>query len=358
MMSTLPDSAITAAAPVAPRSIRVLFCCNPGYYQHLAVALASLLQNNQRRPLDVTVVVSAQDTEAERKLLSVLPTHPDAKVTIRQFGLEKFHTLHTSGHITTETYLRILALDTLPADCEKIIYLDSDLVVVSALDDLWEIDLSGHALAGVLDPYADDRPGALGMPRSASYVNAGVLLINVKRWREKDLAARVLAYAEREGSRLHCHDQDAINAVLHEQILTLPFRWNCQARMFRRCNSLIGPNRAAVLAATRDPAIIHYTTGQKPWMFTAFMPKRALYRHYLAMTAWRDTPPTRRSLFHVPEALFNGAAYMLGSSLNFHLFLRTSKVGRVLARGEGLVRRLGWSPRPRVLPPVGGSGRL
>jgi lipopolysaccharide biosynthesis glycosyltransferase len=331
VMSTLPDSAVTAAAPVAPRSIRVLFCCNPGYYQHLAVALASLLQNNQRRPLDVTVVVSARDVEAERKLLSVLPAHPDAKVTIRQFGLEKFHALHTSGHITTETYLRILALDTLPPDCGKIIYLDCDLVVVSALDDLWEIDLSGYALAAVPDPYADDRPKALGMPDSASYVNAGVLLINVKHWREQDLAVRVIAYAEQLGSRLHYHDQDAMNAVLHEQILTLPFRWNCQARMFRASSSFTGPNRTAIRAATDDPAIIHYTTAQKPWMFTAFMPKRALYRYYLAMTAWRDAPPTRRSLVYFPEALFNGVAYVLGSSLTFDQFLRTLPT----ARGSG-----------------------
>ena len=64
------------------------------------------------------------------------------------------------------------------------------------------------------------------MPEGVAYVNSGVLLINVKHWREQNLAARVIGYAEQEGSRLRYHDQDAINGVLHGQILTLPFRWN------------------------------------------------------------------------------------------------------------------------------------
>ena len=332
-------------AKVEGDPIRVLFCCNPGYYQHLAVALASLLKNNQRRALDITVVASAKDDEAERKLLSVLPAHPGAKVTVRHFGLEKFHALHTSAHITTEAYLRILVLDTLPAECERLIYLDCDLVVLEALDELWATDMGGYALAAVPDIYGTERPKALGMPDGAAYVNSGVLLINVAQWRKQNLTARIISYAEAEGSRLQYHDQDAINAVLSDQILALPLRWNCQARMFRFTKSLAEPDRAAVHAATSDPAIIHYTTAQKPWMFTAFMPKRAVYRRYLAMTAWHDTPMTRRSLGYLPEALFNCVGYALGATMTYERFLRATNAGRVLVHSAEAVR-WGASLRP------------
>jgi lipopolysaccharide biosynthesis glycosyltransferase len=349
-----PEGTTTASGRVEWQPIRVMFCCNPGYYQHLAVALASLLENNQRQALDITIVTSCRDAKAERRLLGTLPSHPDVEVHIKHFELDGLRALPTSHHITAETYLRILVLDMLPPDCDRIIYLDCDLVVLAALKGLWETDIGDYALAAVPDPYGAERPDALGMPEGAAYVNAGVLFINVARWRAQGLAARVIDYASRAGSRLEYHDQDAINAVLHGQILTLPFRWNCQARMFRANGSLPRLDRAALRAATGDPAIIHYTTAQKPWMFTAFMPKRALYHRYLALTAWRGAPLTRRSLGYLPEALFNGAAYALGSSFTFDMFLRTTNAGRVLVRGGRLIRWLGSFLRPGALPAARG----
>jgi len=348
----------TASSQAERQPIRVMFCCNPGYYQHLAAALASLLENNQRHALDITIVTSVRDAEGERRLLGTLPSHPDVEVHIKHFELDGLRALPTSHHITAETYLRILVLDMLPPDCDRILYLDCDLVVLADLKGLWETDIGGYALAAVPDPYGAERPEALGMPEGAAYVNAGVLFINVARWRAQGLAARIIDYARRVGSRLEYHDQDAINAVLHGQILTLPFRWNCQARMFRANGSLTRPDQVvAIRAATSDPAIIHYTTAQKPWMFTAFMPKRALYHRYLALTAWRNAPLTRRSLGYLPEALFNGTAYALGSSFTFDLFLRTTNAGRVLVRGGRLIRLLGSFLRPGALPAARGGGR-
>jgi lipopolysaccharide biosynthesis glycosyltransferase len=329
-----------------------MFCCDPGFFQHLAVALASLLVNNQRRSLDVTIVASARDVAAERRLLSVLPAHPDANVTIRHFALDKFRRLPTSAHFTIEAYLRILAIDTLPPDIEKILYLDCDVVVAAALDDLWETDISSHMLAAVPEPFVAGRPQALGLPEGAIYVNSGVLLFNVRRWRERRLTAHIVAYAEREGSNLVFFDQDAINALLHAEILSLPLRWNCQARMFPANRSLSKQQRASFAAATVDPAIIHYTTAQKPWMFTAVMPKRALYWHYLAMTAWRNAPPTRRSLPNLPEALYNRIAYAFGSACSFERFLQSTNAGRVLVRGGQAARWASSLLRSRALPSV------
>jgi hypothetical protein len=106
-----PERTATDSDQVEGQPIRVMFCCNPGYYQHLAVALASLLENNQRHALDITIVTSDRDGEAERRLLDTLLSHPDVKVHIKHFELDGFRALPTSHHITAETYLRILFLD-------------------------------------------------------------------------------------------------------------------------------------------------------------------------------------------------------------------------------------------------------
>jgi hypothetical protein len=92
-------------------------------------------------------------------------------------------------------------------------------------------------------------------------------------------------------------------------------------------------------------------------MFTAFMPKRALYHRYLALTAWRDAPLARRSLRYLPEALFNGVSYALGSSFTFDRFLPSTNAGRILVRGGRLIGWLGSFLRPGALPAARGGGR-
>ena len=353
-----PEGMATAADQVERQPIRVMFCCDPGYYQHLAVALASLLENNRRHPLEVIIVSSAADVAAESRLLGTLPTHPDAKIIIRYFSLDRFRALPTSFHITLEAYLRILIIDVLPSGIDKILYLDCDLVVIDDLGSLWETDVRGYALAAVPDPYGSDRPHKLGMPEGAPYVNSGVLLLNVRRWHEQGLVSQIIDYANRMGSGLEYHDQDAINALLYTEIRTLPFRWNCQARMFWPRQSVPKSDRSAIMAAICNPAIIHYTTAQKPWMFTAFMPQRAVYHRYLALTGWRGTPSARKSLVHLPEATFNGTAYALGFHYTFDRFLRRTTVGRVLARGGKLIRQAALTVTRRAITTTQNSRQL
>ncbi len=342
-----------AAGQAEAQPMRVLFCCNPGYFQHLAVALTSLLENNQRHALDVTIIASAADAGAEQRLIGGLPAHPALRVTILHCSLEHFQDLPTSFHITLDAYLRFFAIDLLPPDTDRILYLDSDLLVLGDLSALWTTDLGGHALAAVPDPFGNHRRAALGMPAAATYVNSGVQLINVRRWREERIAARLIDYASHQGERLLYHDQDAINALLHAETLTLPYRWNFQVRMFRPRPAQLRGEYDAVLDAGRDPAIIHYTSAKKPWMFTAFMPRKALYHAYLDKTPWRGTPMTSKNPASWPEAAFNASMYAMRIDYTFDEFLRKTNIGRVIARSAQGAARLVSMVRPR--PPSGNA---
>lgn len=102
--------------------------------------------------------------------------------------------------------------------------------------------------------------------------------------------------------------------------------------MFCANRSLSRSDRAVIRAATRDPAVIYYATRQKRCMFTAFMPKQALYHRCRALTVWRDVPPMLRSLAELPGAPRNGGANKCGSPSQNQRFLRTTRTGRVLVR--------------------------
>ncbi|MDR6532270.1 lipopolysaccharide biosynthesis glycosyltransferase [Caulobacter rhizosphaerae] len=322
-------------ARAADRTITVLFCCDPGYYQHLAVALVSLLLNNASNFLDVHLISSRRDSALESKLTASLGGNDNFRLRVHYWNNDQ--RLYTSHHITMETYTRLFAATILDDAIDKILYLDSDLIVVDDLMSLWRTDIRDYVLAAVPDPFGLWRRETLGMPREGPYVNAGVLLLNLARWRSEDLTRRLADFIAREGDNLVFHDQDAINAILHAATKVLPYRWNLQARMLRprRLTSLA--DHAAIQRAAQSPAIIHYTSARKPWLFVAATPGKQLYRHYLRLTAWRTARPIGRSWSRLPEYLANHALDLLGSDYTWERVLRSTTVGRIIDRSARLL---------------------
>jgi lipopolysaccharide biosynthesis glycosyltransferase len=185
-----------------------------------------------------------------------------------------------NGHISIETYFRILT-PSYVNDVDTVLYLDADLLVCHSLLDLWREPLDGSHLLAV--PHASKRsawsaffssPGGvpsysvLGIPGSTQTFNAGVMILDVERWRQTDVTTSVIAYLQKYCAQVLWWDQDGLNAVLHSQWRPLPPKWNVMTSTF----ASVGGWKDSILDAEtfdsvrRDPAIIHYCSSSKPWM--------------------------------------------------------------------------------------------
>ena len=102
-------------------------------------------------------------------------------------------------------------------DLDRVLYLDADVVVVDDLRALYATDLGSNVVAAAPDLYRQYRLAAFGLSGSQPYVNAGVLLIDLARWRRESLTDRLVRFVERSGPQLELHDQDALNAVAAAQ---------------------------------------------------------------------------------------------------------------------------------------------
>jgi lipopolysaccharide biosynthesis glycosyltransferase len=331
------DSSRAPAPSENKERISVLFCCDPGYYQHLAVALVSLLENNRNNLLDIHLISSGTDPAKEALLDASTSEYNNFNLHVYYFNIEDVDNWHTSYHIKGEAYIRLFAPSILPKSLEKILYLDVDLIVIDDLSDLWETVLGNYALAAAPDPFGESRRGPLGIPDDACYVNSGVLLLNLAKWRSDNLSARLANYIEQEGSNLLFHDQDAINAVLHPAIKPLSYRWNYQAKLLRPPRFTSLPDHAAIREAGRSPAIIHYTSARKPWLFVMAMPAKRLYHRYLAMTEWRSAPLIGRTWYSLPEFCTNHILYYIGVDYTWDRLLRSTTAGRIIDRLVRLV---------------------
>jgi lipopolysaccharide biosynthesis glycosyltransferase len=219
--------------------------------------------------------------------------------------------------LSPATLLRILVPELLPAEVRRFLYLDCDVVVRDRVDELMHFDLQGRSFAAALE-YACatqsiiNRNGmseyfeSIDLKFSAySYFNAGVMIVDAPRWRERKLTQRVLNWLTNCQRELRHGDQDALNACLSDEWAELPprFNWAPNAwRMFSQSGMIPEEfeSRAKVIReAQKKPAIIHYV-GPKPW-------DREYYKytdyHIWVLAWWKEARRLRVRTVYVQSVL-------------------------------------------------------
>ena len=171
-------------------------------------------------------------------------------------------------HITKPTYYRLLLPYILRVD--KCIYLDSDIVVVDNLRKLYEIDINDYMIGGVKAPTyhlleeKEDYKDKSGLVNMDQYINAGVLLMNLKEMRRSDFVKSAL---EMVNKPLPGQDQDIVNRLCYGRIKHLPFKYNFQpVRLPLKGLGKVFAEQE-LEAARNFPVIIHYLTPEKPWEY-------------------------------------------------------------------------------------------
>ena len=190
--------------------------------------------------------------------------------------------LPTTSQFSTACYARLLIPDLLPGSIERVLYLDSDCVVVDDLTPLWQIDMGEAAIAAVNDPIGARLEREIGIHiDEQDYINSGVLMMNLPVWRRDKLAASALAFL---GTHQSCFaDQAGINVACARRTTLLSAEWNFLLHVHQRPQQWL------------EPKIIHYSSAMKPWIHCD-VPFAAIYLHHRNRTPFPiELPPPYRS---------------------------------------------------------------
>lgn len=249
-------------------TIHVVTAVNNDFAKHLAVMLYSMLENKVSTKPMIIYVINSDLSKKNKSLLTktVKPFKANIKyLTIDSTLYDKYILTH---HLTQETYHRISIPDLLEKDIEKVIYLDSDIIIKEDITKLWEINIDNYCIAAVIDAWLGAkrlRHQDLSIPEDCEYFNAGVLVINLKKWRELNITKQIIDFMNNNQDIIRYPSQDSMNAILYDKWLQLDQKWNVQSKHFLFPDIHI------------KPAIIHYTgTDSKPW----WSDKNPLYKEY------------------------------------------------------------------------------
>ena len=263
MPDQLPDNETagcvgTSVAPPCP----VCFITDRKYLFPTLIAVHSLLNSAVGKKTGPIHILCLGLTEAE---LAALQKLPDISVAVpSQPAMERIKEI---AYVTV-TSLRKCDLPELFPDYDRILYLDSDILIRRDISPLSAVDFKGAYAAAVIDPIATLRGYAQLRLGTKVYVNSGVMLLNLKQMRFENISGKLREAKRREKTPFYM-DQDSFNTVFDGHLLLLPPEYNWMPGNLEYYR--IKPRQVAALYGMDEskfpllPRILHYTNAFKPW---------------------------------------------------------------------------------------------
>lgn len=276
----------------------VLVCAADDNYSMPLAATTRSVVANMRNPQNLSLyIIDGGVLGANKKRITENLKSKQVKVTWIKAPTSQFKNMQISSTITIAAYYRLLIPEFLPTETEKAIYIDSDVIVRSDIEALWKQDVGDNYLLAAQDmgaPLVSSGRGLinyqeLGIPADYKYFNSGVLVFNLKKWRQNNTSSEVIKYLNDYKQQVRWHDQDGLNAILAGKWGELDARWNQMPYLFRFRSWQESPfSEEEYNNLLNHPYIIHYSTREKPWNDNCNHPKKELFYEYLDNSIWSN----------------------------------------------------------------------
>ena len=212
-------------------------------------------------------------------------------VSVITAPLEKLSDFPTCRHFTAAANSRLLLSSLLP-DLDRVIYMDSDMVIDRDLSELWSTNLQGRGLAAAHNAPGPRQMGdqaamayaAADLPdRDDTYFNSGLLLADLARWRHIGVECAARSFFASYSKATVCPDQDALNFIFSGRYHKLESRWNEQCAS--TCANRLPPIRDRNVIDI-DRIIYHLTGAHKPWNGGIRHPSLWSYAQEVGAAGW------------------------------------------------------------------------
>lgn len=279
--------------------MNVLYASDNGYADYLGISLYSLLENNiEMQEINIYIFSNAISKSNMEKLKKMTNSFGRNVFFIDISDLEKRigFPINSCGYNIT-TFARLFVDELLPPEIDKILYLDSDIIVRGSLTDLWKTDVGEVYVAAAVEVYMpESKKRAIGLDEDDSYYNAGMLLINRKKWASDNLKERFLTYYKQMGGKLLYNDQDIINHCCRGYVKAVSPVYNFEPNVYYfPYNYIKSINKHYFIDGKekyqemlKEPIMIHFLGDERPWVKGNRNPYREVFYEYMNRSGWKN----------------------------------------------------------------------
>lgn len=282
--------------------INILYASDDNFSPYLGVSIFSLLKHNHDDFDKINIYILNKGISENNigSLLKVSKNFLNCNlIFIEDKGISEILGRTVKGNRALSSFSRLLASSFLDSSISKVLYLDADSLIVGSFKDLWETDISKYYCAGVLDIGPDYVKTAIGLKNNTKYINAGVLLINLEKWREDDIEACFIDFLEKNDFEVYNNDQGILNGVLNENILIVNPKFNFMSPFLEKgyediinWNGLKNHYSKSIIDNARKNAVfLHFVPfiNGRPWFKDTNHPCKKLYLKYANQTPFKDS---------------------------------------------------------------------
>ena len=272
-------------------TINILCATDENYAPYCGIMLTSLFESNKDCYFVVYIFQDGSVTEVNVRKYERLAEKYGNEIVLKTIdeSVVKGFSIDENSYITIPTYYRLLAATLLPANINKVIYLDCDIVVVDSIKPLWDVNLEGKALAVCEDCDYQCHSKRMNLGEF-SYFNAGVMVINLDYWRKHDLSLKFKNFNFDHPIGLLLMDQDILNGVCFDEKVWLPVRYNYMVSYFVKVLWTVysEEKRRYYLNECNRAVVLHYAV-EKPWNYRIYGgPFFSIWEKHRKKSLWRD----------------------------------------------------------------------
>ena len=241
--------------------IPIFFAVDDGYMPYLAVALESLIDNASKNYYySIKILYTNINEENKKRINKYQRDNVNIEFVDLNYYIEKVKDkLYTRDYYTKTTYFRLFIANLYP-QYNKAIYLDSDIIVLGDISELYNVELGNNLIAAAPDDviqttkvFQEYAEKVVGVADYRNYFNAGILLMNLDEFRKFNFQEKFLYLLETIKFTV-AQDQDYLNRLCKGKVKIIHKGWD---RMPIAVDDI----------PIEEIKIVHYNLADKPWRY-------------------------------------------------------------------------------------------
>ncbi|MBO4547289.1 MAG: glycosyltransferase family 8 protein [Treponema sp.] len=240
--------------------IPVFFAVDYKYAPMLGVTLKSMLQNASKDYFyKIYVLTTTLSDDLQQKVAATVDGNASIEFISLKEKMDAYSNMfHLRDYYSQETYFRLFIASLYP-EYDKVLYLDSDLLILDDISKMYNVDLGDNLLGAIVEEtvltineFGEYVERALGVKRQ-NYFNAGIILINAKKYREEKVQEKFVKLLNRFPFHI-AQDQDYLNVLCKDRVHYFDLGWNKTSFENPAFNN-------------DDLKIVHYKMMWRPWKY-------------------------------------------------------------------------------------------
>ncbi len=239
--------------------IPIFFAVDDYYIPFLAVGLQSLVEHSSEEYEYLIKILNTNVSEENKKRIK---KYEKENINIEFVDLNYYikkvkDKLYTRDYYTKTTYFRLFLPELYP-QYDKVLYLDSDIIILEDIANLYNIDIGDNLVGAIPDDIIQNGKElqeyvekVVGVATYKKYFNAGIIVMNLDELRKFKFQEKFLHLLETIKFPV-AQDQDYLNRICKGRVKYIDNSWDVMPAPGRNKKD-------------EELRLIHYNLTYKPW---------------------------------------------------------------------------------------------